>query len=76
MKNTDGKLPDYTRSLLGFQLLNAINFTIAIGTPMVLLAKHLGASEAMIGVLISLTPFFNILQLPAATFAKKWGIRN
>jgi len=70
------KLPRYTRSFLGFQLFNAVNFTIAIGTPMVLLAKYLGAGESMIGVLISLTPFFSILQLPSTTFAERWGYKR
>lgn len=77
VSENDGRgLPRYMRSLLGFQLLNAVNFTIAIGTPMILLAKYLGASEAMIGVLIALTPFFNILQLPAATLAERWGYKR
>ncbi|MDD4872740.1 MAG: MFS transporter [Kiritimatiellae bacterium] len=74
--NPEGTLPDYTRSLLGFQLLNAVNFTIALGTPMVLLAKFLGAGESMIGILIALTPLFNILQLPAATIAERWGYKK
>jgi len=72
----NGKLPSYTRSFLWFQLFNAVNFTIAIGTPMVLLAKYLGSGESMIGVLISLTPFFSILQLPATTFAERWGYKR
>ena len=70
------RLPRHVKSLLGFQFFNSINFTIAIGTPMVLMAKFLGASEAIIGLLISLTPFFNILQLPAATLAEHWGYKR
>jgi MFS family permease len=69
-------LPGYTRSLLGFQFLNALNFTIALGAPMVLFAKFLGARESMIGVLMSLTPFFSILQLIAATVADRWGYKR
>jgi hypothetical protein len=46
-------LPAFTRRLIGFQVLNAVNFTIALGSPMVLAAKMLGAGETTIGLLLA-----------------------
>ena len=68
-------LPNYTRRLLGFQAFNSVNFTIAIGTPMVLLAKFLGAGETMIGLLIALTPFFNVIFIMLASHRAAGGCR-
>lgn len=69
-------LPHYTTQLIGFQILNAVNFTIALGAPMVLVAKLLGAGEAVIGVLLSLTSLLTILQLPAANLADRLGYKR
>ena len=69
-------LPAYTRRLIGFQVLNAVNFTIALGSPMVLAAKLLGAGETTIGLLLALTPLFVFLQIPSARLAEAWGYRR
>lgn len=69
-------LPPYTRRLIGFQVLNAVNFTIALGSPMVLAAKMLGAGEAVIGVLLSLTSLLTLLQLAGAPLAERLGYRR
>ncbi|MBM4154686.1 MAG: MFS transporter [Lentisphaerae bacterium] len=69
-------LPAFTRRLVGFQVLNAVNFTIALGSPMVLAAKLLGAGEAAIGLLLALTPLFVFLQIPSARLAESWGYRR
>lgn len=69
-------LPPFTNRLIGFQVLNAINFTIAIGSPMVLAAKLMGARETLIGFLLALTPLFVFLQIPAARLAETWGYRR
>lgn len=69
-------LPSYTRYLFGFALLNAVNFTIALGTPMVLTAKFLGAGESLVGILIALTPFLVVLQIPAAGYADSFGYKR
>lgn len=69
-------LPPFTNRLIGFQVLNAINFTIAIGSPMVLAAKLMGARETLIGLLLALTPLFVFLQIPSARLAETWGYRR
>jgi len=56
--------------------MNAVCFTIALGAPMVLCARFLGARESLIGFLLALTPLFTILQLPAARFADRWGYQR
>lgn len=80
------KLPPATRYLLGFQAFNAINFTIALGAPMVLLARRLGASDVAIGVINSIALFTVILQILAPPFIERigpkramlmgWGLRS
>lgn len=69
-------LPEYARHLWGFGFMNAVCFTIALGSPMVLCARYLNARESLIGFLLALTPLFTALQLPAARFADRWGYRN
>jgi MFS family permease len=73
---SSGGLPAYTRHLYGFAVANAVNFTVALGTPMVLTAKFLGAGESLIGLLIALTPFLVVLQIPAAGYADRLGYRR
>ena len=69
-------LPPHARGLWTFNSLNAINFTIAMGSPLVLTARFLGAGEGLLGFLIALTPFFAVLQLPAARYADRFGYRT
>lgn len=69
-------LPGYVRWLWMFQAFNAFNFTIALGAPLVLLARMLGAGESAIGILIALSPFLLILQLTATNYADRWGYRR
>lgn len=71
-----GRLPPWTRWAFGFQFLNAINFTLALGTPMVLCARFLGARESLIGFLLSLTPFMMALQLFSSNTAERWGYKR
>ncbi len=69
-------LPGHARWLLLFQALNAVNFTIALGAPMVLTARYLGADESILGLLISLTPFLATLQVIGTNIADRWGYRK
>lgn len=69
-------LPSHARWLLLFQALNAVNFTIALGAPMVLTARYLGADESILGLLISLTPFLATLQILGTNIADRWGYRK
>ena len=69
-------LPPEVRWLFGFQFANAVNFTLALGAPMVLTARFLGAGESLLGCLLSFTPFLVILQLFASNLAERWGYRR
>lgn len=69
-------LPLGAKWFLGFQALNAFSFNIALGAPLILLAKHIGASEKVIGLLIGLTPLMACLQLLATNIADKWGYKR
>lgn len=70
------RLPPYARHLLAFGFMNAVCYTIALGAPMVLCARYLGASESLVGFLLALTPLFTALQLPAARYADLWGYQR
>lgn len=69
-----------------FNFWNAICFQIILGAPTVLLAKDLGASSTILGVIAAFTPLLTTLQLPAArhlanhsyrSFALAgWGLRS
>jgi MFS family permease len=59
-----------------FSFFNAINFQIAVGTPVILFAKDLGASSTVLGIIASLLPLFTFLQLPAASFLTRYGYRR
>lgn len=73
---TAGALPGAVRWLCAFQVMNGFNFTIVLGTPMVLAAKFLGAGETLVGVILALTPFVSVLQLFAGRLAERWGYRR
>ncbi len=69
-------LPHHARYLWSFGFMNAVCFTIALGSPMVLCARYLNAGESLIGFLLALTPLFTILQLPAARYADRLGYQK
>ena len=49
-----------------FSFYNSVCFQIIGGAPIVLLAKDLGASSTVLGVMASFMPLMTMLQLPAA----------
>lgn len=59
-----------------FNFYNAICFQIILGAPIVLLAKDLGASSVMLGVIASFTPLMTVLQLPAARYLGNYSYRS
>ncbi len=73
-------IPEPTRktylSIHSFQALNTISFTIALGTPLTLFARELGASATILGLISALTPLFALLQLPMAGYAARVGYRT
>ncbi|MEO8377237.1 MAG: MFS transporter, partial [Candidatus Sumerlaeota bacterium] len=69
-------LPPVTRWFLRFQAWNSCNFTIAIGAPMVLTARYLGANEFHIGIMTALPVLLTALQLFATNFVERLGFRR
>jgi MFS family permease len=69
-------LPWAVRWLCAFQVMNGFNFTIVLGTPMVLTAKYLGAGETLIGIILAITPFLSVLQIFAGRLADRWGYQR
>ena len=59
-----------------FNFFNAICFQIILGAPTVLLAKDLGASSIILGVIAAFTPLMTTLQLPAARHLGKYSYRS
>ncbi|MCC7391767.1 MFS transporter, partial [Candidatus Sumerlaeota bacterium] len=69
-------LPGVTRWLLAFQACNSCNFTIALGAPLVLTARHLGANEFHIGIMSALPIMLTALQLFATNLVDRLGYRR
>lgn len=59
-----------------FNFFNAICFQIILGAPIVLLAKDLGASSTILGIIAAFTPLMTMLQLPAAKYLGKYSYRS
>ena len=60
----------------GFSFFNAVSFQIAVGAPVILFAKSLGASSFTLGTIAALTPLLNILQLLAARCLHRAGYKR
>lgn len=69
-------LPPEVKWLFAFQSCNAVNFTIALGAPLVLTARYIGCSEGIIGLLNALGPLMVVLQLFAAGAIHRMGYRR
>lgn len=75
-----GLLPvPYGKGVFGFHWFNfwnAICFQIILGAPTVLLAKDLGASSTILGIIAAFTPLMTTLQLPAARYLEHCSYRS
>jgi MFS family permease len=59
-----------------YSFYNAVSFQIFLGSPMVLYAKHLGASATLLGFIAALTPLLVVFQIPAAKYFPRYGYRR
>jgi MFS family permease len=59
-----------------FSLFNALSWQIALGAPIILFAKGLGATSTVLGLITALTPLLVIFQIPAAHWLPKFGYRR
>lgn len=62
--------------IFGFIIFNVISFQIALGTPLVLVARHWGASPFYIGAITSLVPLLATLQLYMGPRVEYIGFRR
>ena len=70
------KLPPKIRNAYLFQALNAVSWQIALGSPMILFARELGAPAAVLGLLAGMAPLTSVLQLFVAPHAERIGYRR
>ncbi|MDD4933732.1 MAG: MFS transporter [Methylacidiphilaceae bacterium] len=59
-----------------FQLFNTASFTLVNGVPMILFFREMGASDFLLGVVASLGPTLNLLQIPATRYLPRIGYRR
>jgi hypothetical protein len=69
-------MPKGIHNVYLFDMLNAMSWTIVLGSPMLLFLQHLGATATILAVSASLAPLLNILQMPAAPFVERVGYRR
>ncbi|MGF1573777.1 MAG: MFS transporter [Sumerlaeia bacterium] len=70
------RFPEGVRWLFIFQSFNAINFTIAMGSPMILLIRFLGGSELHVGIVIAIPALMVVLQLISSRLVERLGYRG
>jgi hypothetical protein len=73
---SDDELPDDMRLAYAFQALNAVSFQIALGSPLILFAREIGAPAAVIGIMSGFTPLLGTLQLLAVRYGERAGWRS
>ena len=73
------EIPELSRktylTIHSFQALNAMSYTIALGSPLTLFARELGATASILGLIAAFTPLLAMLQLLVAPYAAKVGYR-
>lgn len=70
------RMPAGLVNAYAFQVFNTISFSIVLGVPMMLFFKQLGSSATILGIVASLPPLLNILQVPSARFVENVGYRK
>lgn len=71
-----GEAVPSVKRLVCFQSFNAISFQIALGPPLILMARHWGASPFYIGAITGLVPLLSILQVYTAPRLEYLGFRR
>jgi MFS family permease len=68
--------PPGLRNAFVFAAFNALSFQVVLGSPMILYAKSLGASDTVLGVVAGMMPLLVIFQIPAASHIARIGFRR
>lgn len=71
-----GQLPPRIHNAYWFQAFNAVSWQIALGSPLILFARELGAPAVVLGLLAGLVSLTSSLQLLVAPRAERIGYRN
>ncbi len=69
-------LPPGTKWANWFALANALSWSIALGAPLILYARSLGAGDALLGVLAAIPPLLVVLHVPGAHLLPRLGYRR
>lgn len=70
------QLPTKIHNAYWFQAFNAVSWQIVLGSPLILFARELGASAAVLGLLAGMAPLTSTIQLFVAPHAEKIGYRK
>jgi MFS family permease len=70
------QLPPKIHNAYWFQAFNAVSWQIVLGSPLILFARELGASAAVLGLLAGMAPLTSTIQLLVAPHAEKIGYRK
>lgn len=70
------QFPEGVGWLFIFQSFNAVNFTIAMGSPMILLIRFLGGSELHVGIVVAIPALMVVLQLVSSGLVERLGYRS
>jgi MFS family permease len=69
-------LPNGAGYGIAFAVCNVFPVTIALGAPMLLYFKQLGASATILGIVAALPHLFTLLQMPASSYVDRYGYRT
>ena len=59
-----------------FSLLNAVSWSLVLGSPLILYAKSIGCGDAILGLLAAIPPLLVVLQIPGAYLLPRFGYRR
>ena len=59
-----------------FSLVNAVSWSLVLGSPLILYAKSIGCGDAILGVLAAIPPLLVVLQIPGAYLLPRFGYRR
>lgn len=68
--------PQGTKNIYLFTVFNALSYQIILGSPMVLYARHLGASATVLGIVAGMMPILVMFQIPAAKHVERVGYKR
>jgi MFS family permease len=70
------QLPPRIHNAYWFQAFNSVSWQIALGSPLILFARELGAPAVVLGLLSGMAALTSVLQLFVAAKAERIGYRN